>query len=117
MKKYKKFENHNRSEGIALLLTIIILSIVMLVAIIIVAIVSVQFKLASDINDSIVAIYTADSGIEWQLYQIRKGVSVTMPAMSNGAMLTVTVTGSSPNFTIKSLGSYRNVKRQLEVSF
>lgn len=84
---------------------------------IIVTIVATQFRLSSDINNSAAAVYAADSGVEWQLYQIRKGASVTMPTMSNGAALTVTVTGSYPNFTIKSLGSYMTVKRQFEVNF
>lgn len=117
MKKSKKFEKNTTQNGIALLLTVVILSIVMLIAVLITNIVTTQLKLSSDINDSVAAIYTADSGVEWQLYQIRKGASVAGPTMSNGATLTVTVTGSSPNFTIKSLGSYRTVKRQFEINF
>ena len=104
-------------KGIALLLTIIIISIVLLIAALIVNVVVVQLKLAGDINNSTTAIYAADSGVEWQLYQIRSGASASAPAMSNGATVSATVTGTSPNFTIKSLGSYRAVKRQFEVSF
>ena len=117
MKKSKKSKKNLTPKGIALLLTIIILSIVMLIAVLITTIVTMQLKLSSDINDSTKAIYAADSGIEWQLYQIRTGAPAAMPTMSNGATLTVTVTGSYPNFTIKSLGSYGTVKRQFEVNF
>lgn len=112
-----KFIKNNKESGIALLLTIIILSIVTLIAVLIANIVIVQLKLAKDIGDSQAAIYAADSGIEWQLYQIRKGVSVASPVMSNGAAIETTVTGAAPNFIIKSLGSYQSVKRQFEVSF
>ncbi|MDO8676381.1 MAG: hypothetical protein Q7K16_01890 [Candidatus Azambacteria bacterium] len=108
--------NKNQS-GIALVLTVVISSIVLLIAGLIANIVATQIKLASDIGDSTIAIYAADSGIEWQLYQIRKGASVLSPIMSNGASISTTVTGSFPNFTIKSLGSYGLVKRQLEVNF
>jgi len=108
---------NNNQKGIALLLTVIIISIVLLVATLIANIVITQLKLAGDINDSAAAIYAADSGAEWQLYQIRQGVSVALPNMSNGATVSATVTGTSPNFTIKSLGSYRAVKRQFEVNF
>ena len=108
--------NKNQS-GISLLLTVAILSAVTLIAVLIVDIVIVQLKLAKDIGDSQAAIYAADSGVEWQLYQIRKGVSVASPAMSNGATVETTVTGSAPNFTIKSLGSFKEVKRQFEVTF
>lgn len=112
-----KFIKNNKENGIALLLTVIILSIVILVAVLIANIVIVQLKLAKDIDDSQAAVYAADSGIEWQLYQIKKGISVSSPAMSNGAVIQTTVTGTAPNFTIKSLGSYQSVKRQFEVSF
>ena len=112
MKKINK-----KQSGIALLLTIIILSAVTLIAVLIADIVIVQLKLAKDIGDSQAAIYAADSGVEWQLYQIRKGVSVSSPVMSNGAIVETTVVGAAPNFTIKSLGSYQSVKRQFEVSF
>lgn len=112
-----KFFKNNKESGIALLLTVIILSAVILIAVLIANIVIVQLKLAKDIGDSQTAIYAADSGVEWQLYQIKKGVSVASPAMSNGATVETTVTGTAPNFTIKSLGSYQSVKRQFEVSF
>ena len=108
--------NYNQ-KGIALLLTVIIISIVLLTATLIANVVVTQLKLAGDINDSTTAIYAADSGVEWQLYQIRNGGLVSAPTMSNGAIVSATVTGISPNFTIKSLGSYRTVKRQFEVSF
>ncbi len=108
---------NKREKGIALLLTMIILSATMLTATLIATIVIIQFKLSSDINNSTIAIYAADSGVEWQLYQVRNGASVPVPVMSNGATITTTVTGSSPNFTIKSLGAYKEVKRQFEVNF
>lgn len=112
-----KFIKNNKESGIALLLTVIILSIVTLIAVSIANTVIVQLKLVGDMNDSKVAIYAADSGVEWQLYQLRMGDSVASPVMSNGAIIETTVTGTAPNFTIKSLGSYKSVKRQLEVSF
>ncbi len=114
----KTLKNDNQKpNGIALLLTVIILSIVTLIAVLIADIVVVQLKLAKDIGDSQAAIYASDSGVEWQLYQIRKGASVASPVMSNGATVATTVTGAAPNFNIKSLGSYGTVKRQFEVSF
>ena len=114
----KKFrQSMAKQEGVALLLTMIILSVVTLVSVFIVNIVSNELKLSSDINDSKKAIYAADSGVEWQLYQIRQGATVASPVMSNGAIVSVTVTGSYPIFNIKSLGSFNTVKRQFEISF
>lgn len=113
----KKSVKNTSQNGIALLLTVVILSIVTLIVVLIANIVIVQLRLAKDIGDSQAAIYAADSGVEWQLYQIRKGIAVASPAMSNGATVETTVTGAAPNFTIKSLGSYNLVKRQFEVNF
>ncbi len=108
---------NNNQKGVALLLTVVIISVVLLIAVLISNIVITQLKLAGDINDSVVAIYAADSGVEWQLYQIRNGASVPAPTMSNGATVSATVTGVFPNFIIKSLGSFGLVRRQLEVNF
>ncbi|MBU2082236.1 pilus assembly PilX N-terminal domain-containing protein [Patescibacteria group bacterium] len=109
----------NKEKGIAVLITMMIISIVMLVATLIASVVSVQLKLASDIGDSITAIYAADSGIEYKLYQIRKeGILENMEfSLSNGATVSVTVLRAFPNLTIKSLGSYLLVKRQFEADF
>lgn len=111
--------NKNKYEkGTAILLTMIILSAAMLIAALIATIVVVQFKLSSDVNYSTIAIYAADSGVEWQLYQTRNGALVPAPNMSNGATISTTVTGDcAPHCTIKSLGAYREVNRQFEVSF
>ena len=107
----------DKEKGIALLLTTIILSAGLSIATLIAAIVVIQFKLSSDVNYSMIAVYAADSGVEWQLYQIRNGASVPAPTMSNGATISTTIIGGYPNFTIKSLGAYKEVKRQFEVSF
>lgn len=123
MKKQEE-ESKNNQKGVALLLAVVILSVVLLGAIFIVNNVITQLKLAGDINDSVAAIYAADAGAECQLYNLRQGASINCYTggngqiiMSNGANVSTTITGSSPNFTIKSLGSYREVKRQFEVSF
>lgn len=109
----------DKEKGIAVLITVMIISIVMLVATLISGIVSVQLKLASDIGDSITAIYAADSGVEYKLYQIRKEgiLADTEFSLSNGATVSVTVLRAFPNLTIRSLGSYLLAKRQFEADF
>jgi len=121
MKKFR--QNTANQNGLALLFAVIILSIVLLIAVFIVNVVVTQLKLAGDINNSVAAIYAADAGVECQLYKIRQSVSLNcytsggQITMSNGAAISTTVTGSAPNFTVKSLGSFRDVRRQFEVSF
>lgn len=116
MSGFKKSGLKTNQSGIALLLTLVILSIVILIADFIINVVVAQIRLARDIYYSQSAIYAADSGVEWQLYQIRKNISVPPPVMSNGATVNVTVTGTAPNLIIKSLGAYQSVKRQFEVN-
>ncbi|MEK9170916.1 MAG: pilus assembly PilX N-terminal domain-containing protein [Patescibacteria group bacterium] len=108
---------NKREKGNALLLTMIILSAAMLIAMLIATVVVVQFKLSSDVNYSMIAVYAADSGVEWQLYQIRYGDTVPAPVMSNGASISTTVIGDYPSFTLKSLGAYKEVVRQFEINF
>lgn len=108
-----------KEKGIAVLMTVTIISVVILIATLIANIVMTQLKLANDIADSITAIYSADSGIEYKLYQIRKESNTENAefSLSNGAMVSVTVSGALPNLTVRSLGSYHSVKRQFEVNF
>lgn len=115
MKKLFKLAKNKESGVVVILLTIIISSAVILIAGLISNFMITQLKLAEDINNSIIAIYAADSGAEWQLYQIRKNILVPTPIMSNGSTVTATVIGISPNFTIKSLGSFGNISRQFEL--
>lgn len=118
MRRFKRSGLKTNQSGIALLLTLVILSVMVLIAVFIVNIVVTQLRLTLDIDYSQSAIYAADSGIEWQLYQIRQDASASSspPIMSNGATVVTIVTGVSPNFTIKSLGSYQSIKRQFEVN-
>ncbi|MDO8743199.1 MAG: hypothetical protein Q7J30_01395 [Candidatus Azambacteria bacterium] len=122
--RYPK-KNINKESGVALILTVIIISAVILIASMIANIVITQLQLAEDIGSSVSAIYAADSGVECQLYNTRRGGSLNCNTsdiaggqitMQNGALVKTTITGVSPNFVIISLGSYRMVKRQFEVT-
>jgi len=112
-------KNISGENGIALLITVVIISAAVLIASLIANIVITQLKLAGDIADSMTAIYAADAGVEYKLYQIRKEGNTTSIefSLSNGATVSVSVSGVLPNLTIRSLGSYKSVKRQFEVSF
>ena len=122
--KFSNKKTINREEGVALILTVIIISAVMLIASMIANIVITQMQLVEDIGSSVSAIYAADSGVECQLYNIRQGRSVDCNSadipggnimMFNGASVKTSADGASPNYTVKSLGSFRSVKRQFQV--
>jgi len=117
-------KNINQENGVVLILTVIIISAVMLIASMIANIVITQMQLVEDIGSSVSAIYAADSGVECQLYNIRHGKSVDCNSadnpggnivMFNGASVKTSADGIPPNYTVKSLGSFRSVKRQFQV--
>ena len=117
-------KNINQENGVVLILTVIIISAVMLIASMIANIVVTQMQLVEDIGSSVSAIYAADSGVECQLYNIRQGRSVDCNStdipggnivMFNGAKIKTLRIDNSPSYIIKSLGSFRSVKRQFQV--
>lgn len=124
--KFPNKKNINQEEGVALLLTVIIISAVMMIASMIANIVITQMQLVEDIGSSVSAIYAADSGVECQLYNIRHGgqslscKSTDIPGgnimMFNGATVETTRSDNPPSYTIESRGSYRSVKRKFQVN-
>lgn len=82
-----------------------------------------QLRQSSDAANSAKAIFAADAGIEWGLYQFFKlAPSDQAPAFTNGATFTLTCLPdndcmSSSTVSIKSLGRSGNVGRALELSF
>lgn len=121
--KFPTKKNINQEEGVALILTVIIISAVMMIASMIANIVITQLQLVEDIGSSVSAIYAADSGVECQLYNIRQGESLNCYTaaggnitMFNGASVETAVSGNPPSYMIESLGSYRSVKRKFQVN-
>lgn len=98
-----------------MLLTLIILAIILATAIAASNIVVLQIRLAGNAADSVGAVYAADTGAEWQLYNIRKGTT-TEPVMANGATIISSITWGSLT-VLKSLGTYKSAKRQFRLTF
>ncbi len=70
-----------------------------------------QIRQTADLANSAKAIFAADAGIEWALYDFTCNldpgdsiVCVPQPTMTNGSLLSVTVT-PGPGGSIKSVGS------------
>ncbi|MFC1630113.1 pilus assembly PilX N-terminal domain-containing protein [Patescibacteria group bacterium] len=61
-----------KQKGVSVYLALIIMSIMLAIGLALSTMFIVQLKLISSIGDSVVALYAADSGIEYELYQSRK---------------------------------------------
>lgn len=111
----------NLKKGQVLLLTTITLGGMLLGATTIAGLLVVyQIRQAGDLANSGRAIFAADTGIEWGLYQFFKGTGRAAPVMQNGASFTTscfpvadcTDIGMK---TIRSAGNYSNAARALEL--
>ncbi len=106
-----------KKRGVAMLFTVLIISMVLAIAFGVFSIFIFEIKVASQVNDSVISIFAADSGIEKKLYDIRinnNNSDIPDTSLSNGAIYNVTVTSSATD--VKSIGRYKNTKRSLEVS-
>lgn len=111
-------------KGATLLFAILILSSVFLISLAVGTSLLAQRRLTSSIGDSLIAFYAADSGIENRLFATKSGTPTTGNCadfgltFGNGASCTISsVTKEAGAITIRSIGSYRGVKRGMEVSF
>ncbi|MBI2587952.1 hypothetical protein HYW30_01475 [Candidatus Azambacteria bacterium] len=114
----------NPSKGATLLFAILILASVFLISLAIGSSILTQRRLSSAIGDSLIAFYAADSGIENRLFATKSGTPTTgncadfALSFSNGATCTISSVETSGGVTaIRSIGSFRGVKRGMEVSF
>ncbi len=86
-----------------------------------------QLRSTSDVANSAKAIFAADAGIDWMLYQFSKPSSTdTQPVFSNGASFTATCSDSSSHvvdcrnpsaFTFRSVGQSGSSYRALQLNF
>lgn len=86
-----------------------------------------QLRATSDAANSAKAIFAADTGIEWMLYQFAKPSSTDPePALSNGASFTATCYNSSSSavdcrdpsvVTFRSVGKAGSSYRALQLNF
>lgn len=121
-------------KGVALYLTILIMSVLLGVGLGISTLLIRQIRMIKGVGDSVVAFYAADSGIEKAMYAYYKaGFSLAdinnealfIPEnLDNGSSFKVkafsapTADCPAPNeyFCIQSKGTYKGVRRAIEVS-
>lgn len=127
-----KFLKLNNQEGIALLLTMLILAGILAITIGIANLMITEIRLSSLTGQSVTAYYAAESGIEKALYEDRKG-SYDPPAPPSGPTTLYTSTDPAYNVSVtteedsetpgnmivtyKSIGSYKKTNRSIEVDY
>lgn len=108
-------------KGVSLLLTLLITAAILVIALGVSRISIKEIKLTRDISKSVIAYYGADSGIERAVYdeRVKGGAGDISDCIDdqNQICYTVQVGGVSPNKTISSKGSYKDIRRAIEVSF
>lgn len=114
-------KHKNSQKGISLMFAIFILTFTLGIALGTATILVRQMKIMREIGYSSIAFFAADSGIERVLYEDRKNNLVGTGTMSftfpdNGASYNVEY-DSNGNTTIKSIGSYQNTNRAIEIQY
>lgn len=124
-------KNSNSQKGISLYLVIMILSLLFGVSLGLSSLLVAQFKMIRGIEESVIAFYAADTGIEKTLFNI---VSSDFGSLSNSATYTIE-TKCSQDFTacpegfevdndceafrycIRSEGKFKTTKRAIETKY
>lgn len=111
-------QKHKNQNGQMILFAVIILGSMISIALALGAIFVPKVRLLVDVKNSTGALFAAESGIEWCLYNARIQPLPTPapPAMSNGAAFQITPADCSGS-TFKAVGNFKGVVRAFEASF
>jgi len=105
-------------KGVSLYLSLIIMFILSAVALGLINISISGIKIAQGLENSVMAFYAANTGIEHSLYNIRKeGEEGTLSGTLEATSYDVIRSDDGGVTTIKSIGIYRNTKRAIEVNY
>lgn len=118
------FENNQQQKGASLYLALIMVTVMLSIALGLSSIFISQTKTIKQMGNSVIAFYAADAGIEKVLLNRVNPASIPETALSNGATYQVTVTQSGTGdclsgntYCIKSIGSYLETKRAIEIIY
>ncbi len=132
----------NKTKGVSLLFVVLITSVILAASLGISGIFIQQTKMMGEIGYSVASFYAADSGVEHELYELYKAPQGELRSgfynieVSENAFYDVeakcgaeVATGDCPtnfeidsncnasNYCIKSVGSYKKVKRAIEITY
>ena len=105
-------------KGVSLYLAIVIMSILSAVVLGLVALSISGIKIVSGLENSVMSFYAANTGIEHSLYNIRKeGGTGEVSGFLEETNYNVSVNVNGTVTTVRSIGTYRETKRVIEVSY
>ncbi len=110
-------------KGISILFAVAILSIILAIALGTSVVVIRQVKTMREIGHSVIALYAADSGMEEILmYSSPTDISGTVGEATYEVFVTASTTPecaakNAKNYCIKSIGTYKDTKRAIEVKY
>ena len=103
-----------KNKGVSLYFVILILFVLTTTLLALINLSVSQIKITSGINHSVSAFFTADTGIEHSLYDIRKGAGGGNVSGSLGeASYEVIAIGT----TITSTGLFQNTRRAIQIKY
>lgn len=117
-------------RGSILIYTMLTMSVMLAIGLTLNSLFLGKLKGAAAARDSVVALYAADSAVEMCLYEVRQRPAqpVTRPILTNGATVNIfkipdntEITGNcsdlvGDSFQFRATGTYRGVRRSLEIS-
>jgi len=110
-------------RGSIIIFTVLMLSAILAITLTLTRIFIPRIRSITEANDSIGAVYAADSAIEWCLYTNReKAPPLAQPVMSNGATYQIYRNGvpsacpGGEELNYRTVGNYRGVSRSFEIS-
>lgn len=116
--------NNKIQSGVSLYLALAIMAVLLSLALGISSIFLGQVKTAREMGRSVVAFYAADAGIENVLMARDNPADIPQTFLSNGAAYHAQVVlggvGACPvslSFCIKSTGTYKEIRRAIEVAY
>lgn len=113
--------NMKDNRGIIILLSMFFLGAILAISFALSVIFTPKIRSSFDVKSSPGALYAADSGAEWCLFVVRKGSSISALTFANGAQISINdKTSPMPSdcvSPVRSVGTYREITRALEVSF
>lgn len=119
--------NLKSNQGVSLYLTLVIMAILFSIGLMTSTILLDQIRMIKGMGDSVIAFYAADTGIEKVLLNRGNPQPILSGSpegeLDNGASCTVVVLPGltsdcdADNFCIRSIGSYKDTKRAIEVKY
>jgi len=112
----------NNHKGSALLLTLLIIAAVLSIAFGVSRLSLGELKLSRDTSTSLVAYYAAETGVECEMFADRVNPTfecgrVAPMCLSAGICVETAVEGVSPSRVIQATGSYKDVRRAIELTY